>query len=125
MAFWFTAPTRTLMSVISDEQNGWIVKGKPAESKFITQLLGTQTSMAQAFNRVVPDTGGKTGKDIATAWIEQGCPLPAERAAMAMAAGMGAVRARPIRAPRLTLGSPLAERLAHPRGTVQGMGAVH
>lgn len=125
VAFWFTAPTRTLMSVISDLQNGWIVKGKPAESKFITQLLGTQTSMGEAFNRVVPDTGGKTGKDIATAWIEQGCPLPAERAAMAMAAGIGAVRARPVRAPRLTLGSPLAERLAHPRGTVQGMGAVH
>jgi hypothetical protein len=81
--------------------------------------------MAEAFNRVVPDTGGKTGKEIATNWIQQGCPLPAERVAMAMAAGVGAVPARAMRAPRLTLGAPSSERLSHPRGTVQGMGAVH
>jgi hypothetical protein len=113
------------MSVISDEKNGWIVKGKPGDSKFITQLLGGQSAMAEAFNRVVPDTGGKSGKDIATDWIQQGCPLPAERAAMAMAAGVGAVPTRAMRAPRLTLGSPSSEQRAHPRGTVQGMGAVH
>src|SRR5262249_57015585 len=104
VAFWFNAPTRALMSVISDEKNGWIVKGKPGDSKFITQLLDGQSAMAQAFNRVVPDTGGKTGKDVATNWIQQGCPLPAERVAMAMAAGGGAVPARRARGPRGCLG---------------------
>ncbi len=125
IAFWFTAPTRAFMSVLSDEQNGWIVPGKPAESKFVAQLLETSNSMAGAFNRVIDGSGGRTAKDISISWIEQGCPLPAVSFAMAATAGVVPMGARSFPAPRLMLGSSSATRALHPRGTVQGMGAVH
>jgi hypothetical protein len=123
---WFQAPTRAFMSVLSDPANGWIVKGSSANSRFMTELLGTDNPMSRAFDGSSgPAAGGKTWKQIAADWIDKGCLLPAavQKARVAFARTPAHV-GRSVRR-RLTLTSPESEVRAHPRGRVLGMGVVH
>ena len=122
---WFDAPTRNFMAVLSDPTNGWIIKGDATRSRFVTDLLGTENPMSEAFNTVVPNSGGKTCKQILIAWIVQGCPLPPVPARAREALAARAVRPRTGGLGRLTLTSSESEVMSHPRHRVQGMGCVH
>ena len=123
---WFQAPTRTFMSVLSDPANGWIVKGSSANSRFVSQLLGTDNPMSRAFDGSAGAVAGnRTWKQIAVDWIEKGCLLPPAPAAPHQAfARTPAHVGRAVRR-RLTLTSSVSEVAAHPRRRVLGMGVVH
>ena len=126
VAAWFQAPTRVFMSVLSDPANGWIVKNSAANSRFITELLGTDNPMSRAFaGSGGPATGNKPWKQIAEEWIEKGGPLPPAppQAHAALAVSPRQV-GRSMRG-RLTLTSSDTEVRGHPRGHVLGMGVVH
>jgi len=126
VAAWFQAPTRVFMSVLSDPANGWIVKGSSANSRFMTELLGTDNPMSRAFGGSGgPAAGDKTWKQIAADWIDHGCPLPpAPPRAPALFTRMPEQAGRRMLG-RLTLTSPESHVRVHPRGRVLGMGAVH
>lgn len=126
VAAWFQGPTRVFMSVLSDPANGWIVKGSTANSRFFTDLLGTDNPMSRAFDGSGgPATGNKTWKQIAAEWIDKGCPLPpAPPQAHALFVRMAEQAGRRMLG-RLTLTSPKSQVRAHPRGRVLGMGVVH
>jgi hypothetical protein len=125
---WFQGATRTFMTVLSDPANGWIVKGSSANSRFVTELLGTQNPMSRAFEGSGgPATGNKTWKQVAVDWIDKGCLLPAApppAVAHVAIAKTPAHVGRTIRR-RLTLTSSVSEVRNHPRGRVLGMGVVH
>jgi hypothetical protein len=121
VAKWFGAPTGIFMAALSDPTNGWIVKGEPAKSRFVTDLLGGDNMMSRAFDSVVPNSGERTGKQIVSEWISKGCPLPPAPPALRSRAQQLSV-ARPQ---RLTLTSTVREVQAHPRRRVLGMGCVH
>ena len=125
VAKWFAAPAITFLSVLSDPANPWIVKGSSASSKFITVLLGSDNRMSRAFDRIGQNTGGKTWRQIATDWIDKGCPLPSVPAhpQVMFEASPEHLGRRAIG--RLTLTSSQAEVEAHPRGRILGMGDVH
>jgi hypothetical protein len=114
------------MSVLSDPANGWIVKNSAANSRFITELLGTDNPMSRAFDGSGgPATGNKSWKQIAEEWIERGCPLPpAATQPHALFAGSAQQVGRRMRG-RLTLTSSENEVRGHPRRRVLGMGVVH
>jgi hypothetical protein len=125
---WFKGPTRTFMTVLSDPANGWIVKGSSANSRFVTELLGTDNPMSRAFEGSAGPAGGnKTWKQIAVDWIDKGCLLPAAAPAAPLHVALAKTPAhvgRTVRR-RLTLTSPVSEVRAHPRGRILGMGVVH
>lgn len=125
---WFQGPTRTFMTVLSDPANGWIVKGSSANSRFVTELLGTENPMSRAFEGSGgPATGNKTWRQVAVDWIDKGCLLPAATppaVAHVAIAKTPAHVGRTIRR-RLTLTSSVSEVRANPRGRVLGMGVVH
>jgi hypothetical protein len=108
--WWFTQPTEALMTALAGDTSGWVVSGDPAASLFVTQLLQETTDMGQAFNSVIPGTGGRNGREIALEWIKAGCPLPPPR---------------PIKTRRLWMHIPHAYYEGHPSGRIFGMGAVH
>jgi hypothetical protein len=114
------------MSVLADPANGWIVKGSSVNSKFVTELLGTDNPMSRALDGSAgPSVGNKTWKQIAADWIDKGCLLPAAAPQTHVAfARTPAHVGRSVRR-RLTLTSPESEVRAHPRGRVLGMGVVH
>ena len=126
VAAWFQTSARTFMSVLSDPANGWIVKANSANSRFVTELLGTDNPMSRAFDGSGgAATGGKTWKQIAVDWIDKGCPLPpAPVTAHVAFARTPAHVGRRMRL-RLTLTSPESEIRAHPRHRILGMGVVH
>jgi hypothetical protein len=114
------------MSVLSDPANGWIVKNSAANSRFITELLGTDNPMSLAFaGSGGPATGNKPWKQIAEDWINNGCPLPPapQPAHTLLAVSPQHVGRRMLG--RLTLTSSEPEVRGHPRGRVLGMGVVH
>lgn len=81
-----------LMQALSNEENGWIVKGNAAQSPLVTSLVTGNGAMAQVFRTVAPGTGGQTYENIIVAWIDAGCPIAAPPARpMAMAARFGAM----------------------------------
>jgi hypothetical protein len=127
VAAWSQAPTRVFMSVLSDPANGWIVKNSATDSRFITELLGTDNPMSRAFaGSGGLATGNKPWKQIAEEWIDKGCPLPppAPHQAQAVFARSTSQVGPHIRG-RLTLTSSEPEVRGHPRGRVLGMGVVH
>jgi hypothetical protein len=126
VAWWFEQPIPTFMQALADPGNGWITPGKPSESKFLTQLVNGNNAMADAFSQQAPGLA-KTWKDIATEWIEQGCPIPAaeQLEPFALAAVFPAVPPKSKKAFRLGAYASPCERAKHPRGTIQGMGSVH
>ena len=66
------------MQALANQQNGWIVSGDPAKSKFVTDRLDPSNGMGRAYQAPIPGTGGKTGKEIAVEWIVGGCPTVTE-----------------------------------------------
>jgi hypothetical protein len=114
------------MAVLADPANGYIVKGHSAQSRFMTELLGTENAMARAFDGSSGPAGGdKTWKQIAADWIDKGCPLPGVPATPHIAFARTPAHVGRRTRTRLTLTSPVAEVQAHPRRRVLGMGVVH
>lgn len=134
VAAWFGEPTEGLMAALAHPANGLVTPGSAVQSRFLTQILGGNSAMSRAFDAVAPDTGGKSWRQIATEWIDQGCPMPRPTAPVPPAVSFDAVAAPP---PRLgtRAAAPQAQRLSlttspsvvarHPRRRVQGMGTVH
>jgi len=81
--------------------------------------------MADAFNEQVPGLS-KTWKDIATEWIQQGCPIPTGvKVANFAPSVVFPFVPKSKKAFRLGPYATPSERARHPRGTVLGMGSVH
>ena len=109
VTWWFAQPTVALLRALSSVDNGWITPGKAEASTFVTDLLRGDNAMARAFATAPLPGVAATGKEIAGAWINDGCPLPVELDP-----------ARP-----LTLLSPPGRVAAHPTGAIHGTGSVH
>ena len=73
---WFNKEPKEFMAALSDPENKWIVKGSPDTSLFVTQLLSPANPMGNAFSGVIPNTGGKIGREIVIRWIEHNCAIP-------------------------------------------------
>lgn len=125
VAWWFQQPIPNFMQALAEPSNGWVVSGSPGQSRFLTQLLSGNNAMADAFNQQAPGLG-KTWKDIATDWIQQGCPIPstAKPQSFALSAIVPFVPTSK-KAFRLGVYATPTERAKHPRGTVLGIGSVH
>jgi hypothetical protein len=125
VAWWFDQPIPNFMHTLADPGNGWITPGNPSESRFLTELVNGDNAMAEAFNQQAPGLT-KTWKDIATEWIQQGCPIPA--AAKAETFALSAIfpfAPKSKKAFRLGVYASPSQRAKHPRGTILGMGSVH
>lgn len=123
VAWWFDQPIPNFMQALADPGNGWIVPGSPNQSRFLTQLVNGDNAMADAFSQEVPGLS-KTWKDIATEWIQQGCPIPTAAKAVGFTLSLP-FPAKSKTAFRLGPFATPSERARHPRGTVMGMGSVH
>jgi hypothetical protein len=110
VSWWFEQPSRDFLEALAWPENGWVQPGDPDSSPFVTDRLSPAQPMGKAFAGAVPGLGGRTGKDVAIAWIEAGCPVPDASAG-------------PIE--RLWLASTAAVWQAHPTGQVLGMGTIH
>jgi hypothetical protein len=114
IAWWFTQPSTAFVAAIAHPVNALVVPGRPEDSVFVNDLIAPDNAMGAAFSDTIPGTGDRTGRQIAIAWIEAGCPtVPVE-----------AMTARTL----LFSAAPAAERAPAPaevRPRVLGMGAVH
>lgn len=81
--------------------------------------------MSEAFDEIGPNTGGKTWRQIATDWIDKGCPLPSTLVQPEVTLETAPEHLGRPAISRLTLTSSQAEVDAHPRRRVLGMGVVH
>jgi len=123
VAWWFTQKTTDLMQALANEQNGWIKKGEPANSPFITQLLSPAHPMGQAFSGIVPNTGNQTGLQVATSWIAAGCPIPLVHSSVRPRASLASFG---IKAFRLSASTDQGGGITpYVPKTIFGMGAVH
>lgn len=107
VAWWFAQPSELLMAALARSENGWVDVDSPSTSRFLSELATSDNAMARTLARPMPETGS-SGVDIIAAWIDAGCPPPAQSIA------------RPI-----TLLSPPARIDTHPTGDVHGSGSVH
>lgn len=131
VASWFQAPTTVFMQALANEDNGWVVTGNAAASRFITELASGDHPMARALADAAPGLAHKTWRSIAIDWINAGCPIPSQGFVQSMAPNrrtLAEVRTlvaenRPI--PRLSLLSTADAVASHPRQRILGMGAVH
>lgn len=114
VAWWFTQPTASLLSAIAHPENSLVSPGNPDQSPFIQDLLAPTNRMGQAYAAVVPGTG-KTGHDIAVAWIAAGCPLP----------DLTPPQARVLLSSPVPAERAVAAATAISRPDITGMGAVH
>jgi L-Lysine epsilon oxidase N-terminal/L-lysine epsilon oxidase C-terminal domain/Iron-containing redox enzyme len=109
MTWWFAQPNgnRALMEALALPENGMITPGKPAQSRFYTQLIAPTGPMGEAFglNAKSPLTG--TYRDVVRDWIKQGAQLAEERQFS------------------VWLTTPSAMANLHPTGDIYGMGAIH
>lgn len=110
VAWWFERPTRDFLEALAWPQNGWIQPGEPDASQFVVERLSPAKPMGKAFAGSVPGLDGRTGKQVAIAWIEACCPVPPAPAG-------------PIE--NLWLASSAAVWEAHPTRQLLGAGAVH
>jgi hypothetical protein len=125
VAWWFGQPVASFMQALSNPANGWIVPGDPRQSKFLTQLVDGVNAMGDAFSGEAPG-GTMSWKDVATEWIQQGCPIPSAVEAEPLAlSSVNLLGLKSQRAFRLGVYPTPAERARHPRGTILGMGSVH
>ncbi|MGE5755952.1 MAG: iron-containing redox enzyme family protein, partial [Planctomycetaceae bacterium] len=128
VARWFDGtPTPAFMQALANEENGWVVKGNAGASRFVTELLSGDHPMARALGEQRPELGNKTGREVAIAWINAGCPIPGAPRDLA-----GEVRrlreeahAAGRRLRRLMLDSPASEILSQPGGRLLGNGTIH
>ncbi len=135
---WFGGtPTPAFMQALADGSNGWVVSGNSGASKFVTQLLSGNHPMATALGAPIASLGGKTGREVAIAWIDAGCPIPAADRLRTFAPARvvernGRIRrlreqahASGRRLRRVMLESPESEILGQPTERLIGNGAVH
>lgn len=123
VTWWFNQPIGSFMSALRNPVNKWIVPGNPTESRFVTQLLSGDDSMADAFGELGP-IPGRARKAIAIEWIEANCPLPQE-VKHQLAESLLEVAVVSKTAFRLSAESKVTERARHPRGRILGIGSVH
>jgi hypothetical protein len=125
VAWWLDQPIPNFMQALADPGNGWITPGNPSQSKFLTQLVNGDNAMGKDFDQKVPGSQ-KTWSEIATEWIQQGCPIPtAPKPAKRALSAVIPFAPKSERAFRLGPYATPAERAKHPRGTAMGMGTVH
>lgn len=121
VAWWFEQSTPALLTALAATENGWVVRGDAANSRFITELVAGNHPMALALGGIVPGSPHKTWRSVAFDWINGGCPIPAEAPAMQRAL---VADAAPGPVTRLTLASPV-EALSASGSRIFGNGAVH
>lgn len=81
---WFAdSSVETLMGVLANPRNGWVVPFAPNESPLVTSLLSGGGRMSVALQALTPDGQDLSYADVVTKWIEKGCPLPHQAAAAA------------------------------------------
>ncbi len=107
MTWWFEQSNHALMEALALPENGMITRGKPAQSRFFTQLIAPKGPMGEAFglNAKSPLTG--TYRDVVRDWIKDGAKLVGEV---------------PF---TMWLTTPSAMVDLHPTGKIYGMGAIH
>jgi hypothetical protein len=78
VSWWFqVGQPKQFMAALSDVNNGWIVPGNIAASRFVTELLSDTGRMARFLLDPVPELGNKPARMVITDWIAAGCPIPA------------------------------------------------
>lgn len=109
VAWWFGQPTRSLMRALAHD-TAWVAAGDVDASRFVTDLLRGSNDMSRALGAEVDVVRHLTGVQVATEWINAGCPIPDDAGS----------------SPRpLTFLSPPDRVDAHPTGVIHGSGSVH
>ncbi|XYI03786.1 LodA/GoxA family CTQ-dependent oxidase [Sorangium sp. So ce1128] len=72
------AHTLTLMEVLRDPNNGWVVPWSAGRSALVMQMLSGNGAMSKAFQAMSPDTRDRSYRDVVVTWINRGCPMPGE-----------------------------------------------
>ena len=80
VSWWFQIgqPER-LMAALADPENGWIIPGNVAESRFVRELLSAPRRMSRFLIWTVPEIGDRSAREVIIDWIQNGCPLPDAR----------------------------------------------
>ena len=68
-----------LMHALRNEDNGWIVRGRPEDSPIAVDLARGATAMGLALDQRFPAIADQIGRKILVDWILAGCPIPGER----------------------------------------------
>jgi hypothetical protein len=80
VAEWFASPDlKDLMLALRDDENGWIVRGKPHQSPLVVDFLSGNHRMGKTLDHRFPAIGNQVGRLIIVRWILAGCPLPGEK----------------------------------------------
>lgn len=66
-----------LMQALASPQNGWIIPGDAAASRFITELA-RDGRMGAVLRQSIPEAGNRSAAQILARWIDEGCPMPSE-----------------------------------------------
>ncbi|MCB0843345.1 MAG: LodA/GoxA family CTQ-dependent oxidase, partial [Bacteroidetes bacterium] len=69
VADWFKGHVDEFLEALANEENGWVVPGNPENSLLLNELMSTDNRMGQAASGVIPNTGGKTGRQVTINWI--------------------------------------------------------
>ncbi|MGA2191510.1 MAG: iron-containing redox enzyme family protein [Steroidobacteraceae bacterium] len=67
-----------ILKILANQDNGWIVPYRPAQSPIIFDLLRPARQMGQQLDRVFPDLLDQVGRMVIYEWIAAGCPIPGE-----------------------------------------------
>ncbi|WP_437312076.1 LodA/GoxA family CTQ-dependent oxidase [Sorangium sp. So ce388] len=70
--------TLTLMRVLADPGNGWVVPWSAGRSALVMQMLSGNGPMSRAFQAMSPDRKDRSYRDVVVTWINRGCPMPGE-----------------------------------------------
>jgi hypothetical protein len=97
------------MEALSDQENGWIQKGEPDGSPFVTKLLAPSGAMGAAFEEIAPNSGGLTRRQVVIAWIQKKCKIPMLNTQLGQRYFMAS----------------LPNTAVYPRGRIRGNGAAH
>jgi hypothetical protein len=82
VSWWFQlGQTRMFMAALSSPDNGWIIPGNVAESRFFTTLLAGTGRMSRFLAQTVPELGDKPARQVIIDWIAAECPIPSDEAA--------------------------------------------
>jgi L-Lysine epsilon oxidase N-terminal/L-lysine epsilon oxidase C-terminal domain/Iron-containing redox enzyme len=77
VSWWFqiNQPER-LMAALANPNNGWIIPGNVAESRFVRVLLSEPRRMSRFLIQTVPELGDRSAREVIIDWIAAGCPIP-------------------------------------------------
>jgi L-Lysine epsilon oxidase N-terminal/L-lysine epsilon oxidase C-terminal domain/Iron-containing redox enzyme len=67
-----------LMRALREPENGWIVKGSPADSPMVADLARGGRPMGDVLDRRYPTIGNRIGRQIVIEWVRAGCPVPGD-----------------------------------------------